>query len=150
MRTAYILTTLLIIASAVSCVKSNQIELMPRGPLDGIWVGVVNTKEVGKCTWPGWWDSERREFEARFNLSKTNLTVVTKQYSLANELTGTFENDTIRVIENRSTYCNGAQRTYNSLYKGVVNGKTITLTSIDTLCPDQGCVTQRTMTLRRY
>lgn len=139
---------MLIVASAVSCTRSSEIDLMPRGPLDGIWAGAIDTKEIGKCTWPGWYP-DRTEIEIRFNISKTKLTAVTKRYSAA-ELTGTFENDTVTMTENRNTYCNGTQRTYSSLYKEVINGSTLTLTSIDTLCPDQGCISQRTMTLRRY
>lgn len=153
MKSTYILRILLIVGSAASCTQSDQIYLKPRGPLDGLWVGAIDTREIGKCNWPGWWDSERSEVQVRFTVSNTKVTAAPSGLGNSNtELAGSFDGDTVKITQVRGTYCDGgtSQRTYLSRYKGTIRNNVLSMTSIDTLCPTQGCISQRTLTLRRY
>lgn len=150
MKSICVARILLIVAGAVSCTKSNQIHLIPRGPLDGVWAGFIETKELGKCIWPGWYPG-RTEVQINFIASNAKITaVVRRPNGSGTELIGSFDGDTVRITETRSVYCNGSSGAYLSRYKGVVNGNTLALTGTDTLCPVQGCISQRTLTLKRY
>ena len=152
MKSTYILRILLMVGSAVSCTQSNQINLMPRKPLDGTWVGIIDTKEIGKCNWPGWYPG-KSEVQVRFTVFNTKVTAAFSQSGNSNtELAGSFDGDTVKMTQARSVYCDGgiSQRTYLSRYKGIIEGNNLSMTSIDTLCPMQGCISQRTLILRRY
>ena len=152
MRSTDILRTLLIVGSAVSCTKSNQTDLMPRGPLDGIWAGAIDTKEIGKCNWPSWYPG-KSEVQVRFTVRNTEVKAAFSQSGSSDiELPGSFDGDAVKMTQIRSVYCDGgtSQRTYLSRFKGVVQGNILSMTSTDTLCPMQGCISQRTLTLRRY
>lgn len=151
MKFIQLIRLLLLILLVTGC-KHHE-EMQPTtSSLAGNWSGTYDTQQAGSCTWSG---AASVPTTASWQVNGNNVTgTINRQFgqvSSPTQLTGTVSGNSVQMAETtaNNVLCNGIGRSFFSRYTGNIMGNTLSLVSLDTLCPDQGCVFRRTLNLTR-
>lgn len=151
MKLATLSKILLVLLSFTGC--THQEELQPTTTnLAGNWSGTNETQQAGSCSWAG---PASIPVTASWQVTGTTVTGTINrqvgQTSVPTLFAGSITGSQVKLSETtaNNVICNGLGRTYFSRYEGIVTGNTVRLVSLDTICPAQGCVFRRTLTLTR-
>lgn len=148
MRQNYLLSVALLLCSLMSCRKDDPAPVVSGG-LGGNWSGDYQTQQAGECSWGSPPVTAKATFLVVSNTVTATITQTVGPNSIAQELTGILNGNTVSLTKINNSICNGTPGTYISHFGGTINGDELTLVSRDTVCPAQGCIFLKTMKLTR-
>jgi hypothetical protein len=151
MKLTQLVGVLLALVAFTSCTKREELQPTPT-QLEGTWKGTNETQQVGDCSWKG---ATSLPVTASWQVTGSAVSGIISQQlgqvGVPTSFTGTITGNQVKLSEvvANNVLCNGLDRSYFSRYEGSIAGKTLSLVSLDTLCPAQGCIFRRTLNLTR-
>lgn len=141
----------LILLTQSACHKSDSVQTASQG-LSGNWVGTNTTQQISTCSWDG---PASVPITASWQVTGTSITGTLYEQPgigvLSTPVVGTIDGNKVRLRDTvaNNVICSGIARSYFSRYEGTLQGNTLSLVSIDTLCVEYGCIFKRTLSLTR-